>query len=119
MTLMFRMVGFERGAFADYVHDNPSQWHGVHGLWDLIAKATAAGELDLPREDILFFATPHEGEVSVNSTRVTNVCGTNVWDLNHAEWQSRRQMQQISDFLRRHVPEIGRASCRERVCQYV
>src|SRR3546814_5780804 len=58
---------------------------------------------------ILFFATPHEGEVSVNSTRVTNVCGTNVWDLNHAEWQSRRQMQQISDFLRRHVPGFADA----------
>ena len=39
-------------------------------LWDLVAQATAAGELDLPREDILFFGTPHAHEVSVNSTRV-------------------------------------------------
>lgn len=63
-----------------------------------------AGDLDLPREDILFFGSAHEQEVSVNSTRVTNVLGTNVWDLSYAEWCSRRQMQQISNFLRHYVP---------------
>jgi flavin-dependent dehydrogenase len=38
MTLMFRMVEFERAAFAAYVKAHPDQWRGVHGLWDLIAK---------------------------------------------------------------------------------
>ena len=104
MTLMFRMVGVDQAAFAAYVHENPSQWRGVHGLWDLIAEAAAAGELDLPREDILFFATPHAGEVSVNSTRVTGVLGMNVWHLTYAEWLSRRQMRQIGAFLRKRVP---------------
>src|SRR5439155_17091462 len=55
MTLMFRMVDFERDAFAAYRRAHPDQWRGVHGLWDLVRQATAAGELDLPREDILFF----------------------------------------------------------------
>src|SRR5262249_46927507 len=59
MTLMFRMVEFERAAFAAYREAHPGQWRGVHGLWDLIARATAAGELALPRDDILFFGTPH------------------------------------------------------------
>ena len=104
MTLMFRMAEFHRAAFEQYVKDNPAEWRGVHGLWDLVRKATAAGELKLPREDILFFATPHEGEVSVNSTRVTRVLGTDVWDLSYAEWMSRRQMRQIAEFLRRYVP---------------
>lgn len=109
MTLMFRMGEFERAAFAAYVKAHPDQWRGVHGLWDLIEKATAAGDLDLPREDMLFFGTPHEHEVSVNSTRVTRVLGTDVWDLTYAEWQSRRQMRQIVAFLRRHVPGFERA----------
>jgi hypothetical protein len=109
MTLMFRMVELERAAFAAYVKAHPEQWRGVHGLWDLIAAATAAGELDLPREDILFFATPHEREVSVNSTRVTGVLGTDVWDLTYAEWQSRRQLRQIAAFLQRYVPGFERA----------
>jgi hypothetical protein len=101
---MFRMAEFQRAAFEGYVKENPKEWRGVHGLWDLVRKATAAGELKLPREDILFFATPHEGEVSVNSTRVTRVLGTDVWDLSYAEWMSRRQMRQIAEFLRRYVP---------------
>lgn len=104
MTLMFRMVEFERRAFSAYVKAHPTQWRGVHGLYDLIREATRAGVLELPREDILFFGTPHEREVSVNSTRVTNVLGTNVFDLTRAEWESRRQMRQIVAFLRRYVP---------------
>jgi hypothetical protein len=104
MTLMFRIVEFQRNNFESYVTQNPKQWRGVHGLWDLVREATQAGELSLPREDILFFATPHEEEVSVNSTRVTRVLGTDVWDLSYAEWMSRRQMRQIAEFLRRYVP---------------
>jgi hypothetical protein len=104
MTLMFRVVEFQRQSFEAYVTQNPKQWRGVHGLWDLVREATQAGELRLPREDILFFATPHEEEVSVNSTRVTRVLGTDVWDLSYAEWASRKQMRQIAEFLRRYVP---------------
>ena len=104
MTLMFRMAEFQRAAFEAYVKEHPGEWRGVHGLWDLVRQATAAGQLKLPREDILFFATPHESEVSVNSTRVTRVLGTDVWDLSYAEWMSRRQMRQIAEFLRRYVP---------------
>jgi hypothetical protein len=109
MTLMFRMVEFDRQGFDRYVEEHPEQWRGVHGLWDLIAQAAASGELELPREDILFFGTPHEREVSVNSTRVVKVLGTDVWDLGYAEWASRRQMRQIANFLKRHVPGFEQA----------
>ncbi|MBI4358717.1 MAG: FAD-dependent oxidoreductase [Candidatus Omnitrophica bacterium] len=109
MTLMFRMVEFEKAAFETYVKEHPDQWKGVHGLWELIQKATAAGELALAREDLLFFATPNEREVSVNSTRVTRVLGTDVWDLSYAEWQSRHQMRQIVAFFKRYVPGFENA----------
>ena len=104
MTLMFRVTEFRRAEFDAYVRDNPREWRGVHGLWALVRRATEEGNLDLPREDMLFFATPHDNEVSVNSTRVTRVLGTDVWDLSYAEWCSRRQMRQIEAFLRRYVP---------------
>jgi len=68
MTLMFRMVEFQYEAFDRYVQEHPDQWHGVFGLTDLIRRATQAGELQMPREDMLFFGTPHEHEVSINST---------------------------------------------------
>jgi hypothetical protein len=111
MTLMFRMVEFERAGFEAYVREHPDQWRGVHGLWDLIRRAAAAGELDLPREDILFFGTPHAGEVSVNSTRVTGVLGTDVFDWSYAEWRSRVQLRQIVRFLQHRVPGFERAYC--------
>lgn len=104
MTLMFRMGEFDRCAFQSYVRANPGQWRGVHGLWDLVRRAAESGELDLPREDILFFATAHERELSVNSTRVTRVLGVDVWDLSYAEWRSRQQMRQIAAFLKKYVP---------------
>ncbi|MFH8976246.1 FAD-dependent oxidoreductase [Streptomyces sp. NPDC017890] len=104
MTLMFRVADFARPDFADYVRAHPDQWRGVHGLWDLIEEARANGELRLPREDILFFATPHPREIAVNSTRVTRVLGTSVWDLTRAEYTARRQLSQIDRFLRTRVP---------------
>ncbi|MCW2650463.1 MAG: dependent oxidoreductase [Mycobacterium sp.] len=104
MTLMFRMVDVMEPRFAQYVREHPDQWRGVHGLWELIRQATDAGDLKLPREDILFFATPHPHEVSVNSTRVTHCAGISVWDLSWAECASRRQMDQIARFLRQRVP---------------
>jgi hypothetical protein len=130
MTLMFRMVGFRQDAFENYVRQNPTQWRGVHGLWDLVRKAAEAGQLDLPREDILFFGTPHPGEVSVNSTRVGRVLGVNVFDLSCAEWEGRRQMQQVASFLKHYVPgfedsyvvqsgvNIGVRETRRIVCEY-
>ncbi|MET9956087.1 FAD-dependent oxidoreductase [Streptomyces sp. NPDC006339] len=109
MTLMFRMVRFDQEEFAGYARSHPDQWKGVHGLWDLVRAATDAGELDLPREDMLFFATPNTGEVAVNSTRVTEVLGTSVWDLTRAEFAAHRQMEQIARFLRGRVPGFGQS----------
>lgn len=104
MTLMFRMGEFNHFDFEAYVKDHPDQWKSVHGLWDLVKTASAKGELLLPREDILFFATPHSRELSVNSTRVVRVLGTDVWDLTYAEFESRKQMRQIANFLCKYVP---------------
>lgn len=104
MTLYFRMAGFEKEPFFEYIKAHPEQWYGVFGLWDLIKRASREGLLELPREDLLMFTTPHPHEVSVNSTRVIKVLGTDVWDLSKAEWESRRQMWQVAQFLSSYVP---------------
>jgi hypothetical protein len=104
MTLYFRMAGFQKEPFFNYVKLHPEQWYGVFGLWDLIKKAGLEGMPDLPREDLLMFTSPHPNEVSVNSTRVVKVLGVDVWDLSRAEWESRRQMMQVAHFLTSYVP---------------
>jgi hypothetical protein len=108
MTLYFRMTNFDRAPFISYVEKNKGQWHGVHGLWDLVKEASADGDLDLPRDNILFFGTPHDHEVSINSTRADGL-GVDVWDLTKAEWDCRRQMRQIASFLRERVPGFRNA----------
>lgn len=109
MTLMFRMGEFDKHAFKDYVHKNPNQWKGVYGLWDLIKKAADAGDLNLQRENILFFESVHEKEISMNCTRIINVLGTDVWDWSYAEWEGRRQVRQIVAFLNKYVPGFENA----------
>ncbi len=108
MTLYFRMQGFDQAKFAQYVRENPDQWESVHGLWKLVDQATHAGDLHLPREDILMFATNHPNEVSVNCTRFPGL-GVDAWDLTAAEWETRKQAHQISEFLRRYVPGFAHA----------
>lgn len=49
------------------------------------------------------------GLLSVNSTRVTEVSGADVWDLTRAEWMGRRQMRQIAAFLQKYVPGFADA----------
>ncbi len=85
MTLMFLLEGFERSKFQDYVEKHPRQWNGVEGLHDLMCEAVEKGELQLSRENILFFGSVHDTQISVNSTRITNVYGVDVWDLTSAE----------------------------------
>jgi hypothetical protein len=104
MTLMFRIVEFNRVLFKGYIKQHPDQWKRVHGLWELISQATREGKLDLQREDILFFDTPHNKELNINSSRIIGVLGTDVWDLTRAEIEGRRQIQQIARFLKEYVP---------------
>jgi hypothetical protein len=101
---MFLLEGFERSKFQDYVEKHSDQWNGVEGLRDMMSEAIRKGELSIPREDILFFGSVHDSQISVNSTRVTNVYGVDVWDLTCAEMEGRRQVAQLTTFFRKYVP---------------
>jgi hypothetical protein len=103
-TLLFRVGEFDADEFRRYILTHPEDWNGVFGLRRLVEKVYKGHEQDFPREDLLFFGTPHEGEVTVNSTRVLNVDGTNVFNLTCAEWEGRRQMETVANFMREHVP---------------
>ncbi len=109
MTLMFLMEGFSKVNFIRFIAKNPGEWSGVQGLKNLVREATSKGELTIPRDDILFFDALGEGKVNVNSTRIPNVLGTDVWDLTLAELRGRRQVAQLTAFLRRYVPGFEKA----------
>ncbi len=109
MTLMFLIGGFEASKFQNYVEKHVDQWNGVQGLSELMREAVENGELNVPRENILFFGSVHKDYVSVNSTRITNLYGADVWDLTRAELEGRRQIKQLTSFFRKYVPGFERA----------
>jgi hypothetical protein len=109
MTLMFILEGFERSKFQNYVEKHPRQWNGVEGLSDLMREAVKKGELQVPRHNLLFFGSVHDTQITVNSTRITNAYGIDVWDLTCAEIEGRQQVAQLTSFFRKYVPGFERA----------
>jgi hypothetical protein len=104
MTLMFLLEGLVLDRFKAYASAHPDEWHGVQGLTALMQQATKQGELKIPRENILLFANVRPNRVLVNSTRVLDTLGTDVWDLTRAELEGRRQVAELTRFFRKYVP---------------
>ena len=57
----------------------------------------------------MLFGSTHDNEVFVNSTRILNTLGTDVWDLTQAELIGRRQIAQLIAFFRKCVPGFEKA----------
>jgi hypothetical protein len=109
MTLMFLLEGIVFEKFKEYVSKYPDEWHGVQGLTALMQQATKRGELRIPRENILLFGNVRPNRVLVNSTRVLDTLGTDVWDLTRAELEGRRQVAELTRFFRKYVPGFDAA----------
>lgn len=61
-------------------------------------------KLPKPAGHILLYPSSIPGVVTINMTNAIDMDGTNVRDLNHAEYICRNQIPQIIDFLHRYVP---------------
>lgn len=79
---------------------------GYRRAWEA---ARARGEVDVPREHVLFFETATPGVVIVNTSRVQGLDATDPAQLSRAERIGRRQCAQIFAFLRRHCPGFEHA----------
>lgn len=92
MTLNFRMSGVDVDRMPPRDQIN-----------ELFLRAKQDGRVDCPRENVLLFNTTREGEIHFNTTRVTRADGTDAASLTRAEIESRRQVQQLVEFLRTDV----------------
>ncbi len=92
MTLCFRMVGVDEDAM-------PSR-NTINELYD---EAKAAGDIDNPRENVLFFYTPREGEIHFNTTRIVKHDATDAASMTEVEFIARRQVEETAAFLRAKV----------------
>jgi hypothetical protein len=98
MTANFRVAGVDRAAM-------PSR-EEINALYDA---AREAGEVENPRENVLWFLTTRAGEIHFNTTRVVRRDATNALDLTAAELESRRQITQMLAFLKARVPGFADA----------
>jgi hypothetical protein len=126
-TIFFRLAGVDRDAVDRYIAAHPEERH----FESFARKAKEAGEFIPTKHDVLFFYTPRAGEVAINSTRVHNVDGTNVYDRTRAEFETRRQVRTLVTFFRKYVPgfqdcylsvtaqEVGFRETRRIVGEYV
>ncbi len=98
MTLCFRVGGVDT--------DRMAQRSEINRLYD---EARTAGEVDCPRDNLLWFPSVHPGFIHFNTTRVVKLKAVDAWELTEAELEARRQMHQIVAFLKERVPGFEQA----------
>src|SRR5690554_399745 len=87
VTTMFRLRGVQVEEAMKYQFVDPSQY----GYANLIKQAREKGELDIPHCYILVRPTIYNDGLEVNGTRITDIDGTNVFELTKAEIILRKQ----------------------------
>ena len=102
MTMIFKMVGVDTDRAQAFRKDD---WHFTK-LW---AAAKAAGEITIPREDVLAGPNPRPGEWNFNTTRIVGKDGTKVRDVTDAMIEGRRQVAEVAAFMRKYVPGFENA----------
>lgn len=75
----------------------------IGGFTKTLQNARRDGRVTFLREDILFFETNRKGEFIVNTTRVTGIDPTDPADLTKAEFEGRKQAQEILAVLKRDI----------------
>ena len=127
MTMNLKVGNVDVERVRGYALENPDDFvfaHGVEEGLDRLRRtprlslagyrraweaARERGEVDVPREHVLFFETASPGVVIVNTSRVQGLDATDPLQLSKAERIGRRQCKQIFEFLRRHCPGFENA----------
>lgn len=92
MTLCFKVSGVD----ADRMPTRPE----ISALYD---EAKAKGEIQCPRENVLWFITPEKDVIHFNTTRVIKKSAINGIELSEAEIEARIQLRQYLKFLKKNV----------------
>ncbi|NIA15527.1 MAG: FAD-dependent oxidoreductase, partial [Nitrospiraceae bacterium] len=98
MTLCFKLSHVDR--------DRIPERKDLFALYDA---AKGRGEIDCPRENVLYFHWCEPDVVHFNTTRVIQRDATSGEELSDAEIEGRRQMREFLCFLRKDVPGFENA----------
>lgn len=127
MTMNLKVGNVDTERLRLYVEENPDDFQFEHGrqtglerlrrtprislagfkkAWE---EAKKSGEVDVPREYVLFFETATPGVFIVNTSRIQGLDATDPHHLSRAEAIGRRQCMQIFHFLRNRCPGFENA----------
>lgn len=123
MTMTMKMGNVDREKLRAYMLEHISELNNhyqaedvrtaerlaCHGFVKELAAAKAAGEITIPREDVLFFETNNPGEFIFNTSRILDHDATDPWSLSHAVFVGRQQCRELETFARRVIPGFEHA----------
>lgn len=98
MTICFRMANVAIDRIPSHTDLN-----------QLYEAAKANGEIENPRENVLYFHTPNPGVIHFNTTRILGKSALDAADLTEAEIIGRQQVKQMVHFLKNKIPGFENA----------
>ncbi|HUU27277.1 MAG TPA: FAD-dependent oxidoreductase [archaeon] len=104
-TLFFKMSGVDTKKLAKAVDSGKD----TRSFKNLTEKARAAGEFPSPREDTLWFDTPHDGTIAFNTTRLVKFDATNPYHLTRMEIEGLHQVRGVGAFASKYLPGFEKA----------
>ena len=120
MTLIFTVGGVDLSKVIEYVENNTEQfilnknsdlnkYLAVSGFFEFVKQAQENGDLNIPRDRVLFFQGIHPGEITVNMTRIIKLSGINAKDLSITQFEAHKQIMEIIEFFKKYID--GFQSC--------
>jgi len=124
MTMNFKMAGVDIDAVRALMHReitlfpqlvkcperiDQAQRLSVAGFEAIMEEGRRAGELTVPREDVLYFETNTQNEVIVNMTRVLGENPVDPFSLSRAAMEGRRQVWELLEFMKKRLPGFEHA----------
>ena len=102
MSMIFKLDNVDTPRAQAYIATDPNCMRA----WQA---AKALGEVTVPREDVLTTPMPKPGQWQFNATRLLGYDGTKLRDVSAATTEARRQVAEIANFMRNHVPGFENA----------
>jgi len=109
MSLCFNMKGVDWSQLPTSEDESDLRDRRRAHMQELYDRAKAAGRIECPRHNVLFFSCVQDDEIHFNTTRVVGRDATDSLDLTAAELEGRRQAEQFASWLQDEVPGFANA----------
>ncbi|QQO08701.1 FAD-dependent oxidoreductase [Breznakiella homolactica] len=123
-TMMFSVTGHDLEKFYAFLEKNPSELgikekyaegydlnffrtvpgHCLIGLTEMIKKAQAAGDMDVPRNQFIYIKTASEKILAINTSRIINIDASDPFELSAGIEEGYRQVEVLMAFMRKYIP---------------